>query len=360
MQLVAWELTRSCNLLCDHCRASASGINGSGELTTEECYRVIDEIKAVANPIMILTGGEPLIRSDFFEIAAYAAKVGLRVVVGSNGTLLSGEMARRLKDIPVARVSVSLDFPNAAEQDKFRGKEGAFREAMDGVRNLRHAGIEVQINSTITKLNVHHLADLLALAKEAGAVSFHPFMLVPTGRGKNLESFVLSSEEHERTLNWFYDRQLEMGGHMFCRPVDAPHYFRISRQRQKHGDPKPVITGSNHGGHSIDALTRGCLAGTGFCFISHKGRVQGCGYLDVAAGNVRELSFGEIWHNSALFRDLRDLSLVKGKCGACEYKRICGGCRARAYEATGDYLKEEPYCVYQPSLAHTREKINTV
>jgi len=360
LQLVAWELTRSCNLLCAHCRASANGINSSGELTTDECYRVIDEIAQIAaRPILILTGGEPLMRPDFFEIAAYAARKGLRVVVGSNGTMLSHEVAHRLKNIPVARVSVSLDFPNAAEQDKFRGMPGAFQEAMDGIKHIREAGMEVQVNSTITKLNVHHLADLLTLARETGAVSFHPFMLVPTGRGKNLESFVLSSEEHEKTLNWFYDRQLEMGGSMFCRPVDAPHYFRISRQRQKQGDPKPVLTQSHHG-HPIDALTRGCLAGTGFCFISHKGRVQGCGYLDVSAGNIREQSFGEIWHNSPLFRNLRDLSLVKGKCGACEYKRICGGCRARAYEATGDYLKEEPYCIYQPQLAHTRQKIATV
>jgi len=359
LQLVAWELTRSCNLLCAHCRASANGNVGEGELTTKECYRVIDEIKMVASPIIIMTGGEPLMRPDFFEIASYAAQKGLRVVVGSNGTVLTPDVTRRLKEVPVARVSVSLDFPNAAEQDKFRGRAGAFQKAVDGIRNLKDASIEVQVNSTITKLNVHHLSDLLNMAKEAGAVSFHPFMLVPTGRGKNLKSVVLSSEEHEATLNWFYDKQLEMGGHMFCRPVDAPHYFRISRQRQKQGDPKPVVA-SNHGGHPIDALTRGCLAGTGFCFISHKGRVQGCGYLDVSAGNVREQSFGNIWYNSPLFNDLRDLSLVKGKCGACEYKRICGGCRARAYEATGDYLKEEPYCIYQPSLAHAKQKITTV
>ncbi|MFH0942483.1 MAG: radical SAM protein, partial [Chloroflexota bacterium] len=181
LQLVAWELTRSCNLLCAHCRASANGSGGDGELTTEECYRVIDEIAAVASPILILTGGEPLMRPDFFEIAGYASKRGLRVVIGTNGTVITPEIAVRLKAVPVARAGISLDFPNAEEQDKFRGKAGAFQAALDGINHIRNAGIEVQINSTITRLNVHHLNDLLSLAQEVGAVAFHPFMLVPTG-----------------------------------------------------------------------------------------------------------------------------------------------------------------------------------
>ena len=351
LQLVAWEITRSCNLHCAHCRASAGGEGGGGgddELSTEECYRLIDEILEVGKPILILTGGEPLMRPDFMEIAGYATNRGLRVVVGTNGTLITGEMAARLKEIPVSRVGISLDFPVAKLQDEFRGQTGAFQTALEGIAQARKAGIEVQINTTITKLNVRYLEDMLSLAMEVGAIAFHPFMLVPTGRGKNLEPVALSAEEHEEALNWIYERQQELGSRMFFKPTDAPHYFRIVRQRQKQSGQVPVVTG--HGGHSINALTRGCLAGTGFCFISHQGRVQGCGYLDVAAGNIRENTFSQVWHDSPLFKDLRDLSLVKGKCGGCEYKRVCGGCRARAYEATGDYLEAEPYCIYQPGV----------
>lgn len=350
LQLVAWEITRGCNLFCAHCRASADGDGGDDELKTAECYRVIDEILEVGRPIIIMTGGEPLVRRDFPEIAKYAASRGLRVVVGTNGTVINGEMAAMLKEIPVSRVGISLDFPTAELQDDFRGKAGAFQAALEGISQVRKAGIGVQINSTITRLNARYLDDLLSLAMEVGAIAFHPFMLVPTGRGKNLESVVLSAAEHEATLNWIYERQSELGNRMFFRPIDAPHYFRIIRQKQKREPHKPVVTGTSHGERSMDTLTRGCLAGTGFCFISHQGRVQGCGYLDVAAGNVRENRFSQIWYDSPLFQHLRDLSLMKGKCGECEYKRVCGGCRARAYEATGDYLEAEPYCIYQPRV----------
>ena len=346
--LMAWEITRSCNLSCAHCRASAQPGPYEGELTTTECFRLLDQIAATAKPIIILTGGEPLARPDFLDIARYAAGLGLRVVLGSNGTLLSEEMARGLKDVPVARLGVSLDFPSESLQDKFRGKTGAFREAMQGIASARQAGLPIQINATITKLNVGYLNDLVNLAIDIGASAFHPFMLVPTGRGKGLESVELSPEEYETTLNWIYDKQQELGDRLFFKPTDAPHYLRIVKQREK-SRPAAVSPAPQHPGHRpTDSLSRGCLAGTGFCFISHVGRVQGCGYLDVSAGNIKEQTFGEVWNNSPLFRELRDLSRIKGKCGACEYKRICGGCRARAYEASGDYLATEPYCIYQP------------
>jgi radical SAM protein with 4Fe4S-binding SPASM domain len=298
-----------------------------------------------------LSGGEPLVREDVLTVGKYAVSKGLRVVMGSNGTLVTGEMASRMKDVPISRLSISLDFPVAELQDEFRGKKGAFEEAMAGIVNSRRAGIDVQINSTITRLNVSLLDQLLSMAQQVGAVAFHPFLLVPTGRGKDLESVELSPEQYEKTLNWIYDKQVELGDRMFFKPTDAPHYMRVmkQRQRQNHGSEVPASRKPAPTGHpSMHSITRGCLAGTGFCFISHRGSVQGCGYLDVEAGNVREESFGEIWANSALFRNLRDLSNIKGKCGICEYKRICGGCRARAYEATGDYLEAEPYCVYQP------------
>lgn len=346
LQLVAWEITRSCNLFCAHCRASSTYGPYRSELSTEECFRIIDEILEVGKPILILSGGEPLLRPDIFQVAEYAVGKGLRVVVGSNGTLITGEIAMRLKEVGVARIGVSLDFPAPELQDEFRGKAGAFEAAMAGIAEAYKAGIDVQINSTVTKLNAHYLDELLALALRLGAVAFHPFMLVSTGRGKGLEKEELDPLEYEQILNWVYDKQAELGDRIFFKPTDAPHYLRVIKQRDAKTGSSIQGSADTHG--SMSSLTRGCLAGVGFCFISHRGEVQGCGYLDIVAGSLREESFGKIWYDSPLFCGLRDLSNIKGKCGVCEYKRICGGCRARAYESTGDYLESEPYCIYKP------------
>jgi heme b synthase len=355
LQLVAWEITRSCNLFCTHCRASAKHGKYSGELTTAECLKLVDEIVETASPILILTGGEPLVRNDVFEIARYALKKGLKVVMGTNGTLLTPDIAARLASVPLSRIAISLDFPTAGLQDRFRGQSGAFEAALAGVRNARKAGMEVQINSTLTKMNVTYLDELLAMALKEGAVAFHPFFLVPTGRGKGLESVELSPEQYEEALNWIYDKQQELGDRIFFKPTDAPHYLRVMSQRRRDVQASVQPADPGKGGHPANAISRGCLAGTGFCFVSHVGRVQGCGYLDVEAGNVRQESFQQIWAESPVFARLRDLSNIKGKCGVCEYKRVCGGCRARAYEANGDYLEAEPYCVYQPVTTRCHE-----
>ncbi len=352
LQLVAWELTRRCNLFCAHCRAAAADEQYSGELSTADCCRIIDQISEVGKPVLILTGGEPLLRQDLFRIAGYAVAKGFRVVLGTNGTLLSDEIAARLKAVPVTRLGISLDFPEPALQDRFRGMDGAFHKVMAGFEVARRAGLEVQVNCTVTRLNVNHLEKLLATALEVGAVAFHPFMLVPTGRGKSLESVELSPEEYEQTLNWIYDKQIELGDRIFFKPTDAPHYLRIVRQRRAAG-VEPALTGGRR--HpTANAITRGCLAGTGFCFISHRGKVKGCGYLDVVAGDLRQDSFAAVWHDSPVFNRLRDLSAINGKCGRCEFERICGGCRARAYERTGDFLAAEPYCVYEPGRMPAR------
>ncbi len=346
LQMVAWEVTKSCNLFCAHCRSSSTAGVYEDELSTEECLGLIDGILEVGKPIIILTGGEPLLRHDLFQIARYAVEKGLRVVMGTNGTLITEEIAHKLKAIPVSRVAVSIDFPTPELQDRFRGKAGAFQTAIAGIANLRQADIEVQLNSTITRLNVEYLNELLNLALKAGAAAFHPFMLVPTGRGKGLEAVEMSPEEYEQTLNWVYEKQKELGDRIFFKPTDAPHYQRIVRQRDRNGNTQ----GTKGRNDAMNTTTRGCMAGTGFCFVSHRGQVQGCGYLDVEAGNVRDQSFSQIWTGSTLFRELRDLSNIKDKCGICEYKRVCGGCRARAYESTGDYLEAEPYCIYEPAL----------
>lgn len=334
LKLVALEITRNCNLFCAHCRASAASVPYKDELSTEECFHLIDDIVKVGKPILILSGGEPLMRQDVFQIAEYAMGKGLRVVLGTNGTLVTKEVATKLKEISVSRIGISLDFPVAELQDNFRGKVGAFEAAIAGIKAARQAGIQVQINSTITKLSAPYLDGLLGLILELGVVAFHPFILVPVGRGKGLRSVELTAEESERILNWVYTKQIQLGDKISFKPTCAPHYGRIVRRRS--GMPEGT------------ALSSGCLAGVGFCFVSHRGKVQGCGYLEIDAGNIRKDDFSQIWTDSPLFLQLRDPSNIKGKCGACEYKIVCGGCRARAFEVTGDYFESEPYCIYKP------------
>ncbi len=345
-RMIAWEITRSCNLACVHCRASALCGPYKGELSTAEAKALIDNILSFSNPIVILTGGEPLLRPDIFELAEYGINKGLRMVIGTNATMITPEIARRIKEVGIPRISVSIDFPTAKLHDEFRGVPGAFEEAIKGIKIARDAGVEIQINSTITKLNVAYLDDLLSLAEEIGAVAFHPFLLVPTGRGKDIGEQELPPEEYERTLNWVYDRQ--KNSKIFFKPTDAPHYHRIIRQRGKEDGVKLTAAHHPHSTRGLETLTRGCLGGIGFCFISHVGQVQPCGYFELAAGNIKKDPFDKVWVESKLFNELRNYDLLKGKCGVCEFKRVCGGCRARAYETTGDYLDEEPYCVYQP------------
>lgn len=269
-RMIAWEITRSCNLACIHCRASALHGPYEGELSTEEAKALLDNIKSFSNPIIILTGGEPLARPDFYEIAKYGSEIGLRMVLGTNSTLMTPEIAAKLKEVGIPRMSVSIDFPVAEKHDEFRGLSGAFDAAVRGIKIAQEAGIEVQINSTITKLNVAYLDGLLEFAKEIGAVAFHPFLLVPTGRGKELEEQELPPEEYERTLNWVYDKQKEEKD-IFFKPTDAPHYFRIMRQRAKAEGEKAsaMMSGHPHASRGLETMTRGCLGGIGFCFISH-------------------------------------------------------------------------------------------
>ena len=348
-KIVAWEITRSCNLACAHCRAAAHCEPYPGELTLKECRKVIDDIAAITDPILILTGGEPLMREDIWEIIDYAFERGLHPVIGTNGTLIDDECARKIAEHGIPRVSVSLDFPTAEGQDAFRGQEGAFGGTMEGIRNLRAHGVEVQVNSTITKMNNHLVDDLHQMALDAGAVAFHPFLLVPTGRGEDLVDVELSPQEYEEVLTWAYRKQ--KCSPMHFKPTDSPQYYRIMRQQAAAEGVK--VTPETHG---MEAMTRGCLGGISFVFISHVGDVQPCGYFDMQLGNVRERSFEDIWTNSPVFDDLRHYDRLKGKCGNCEFKGVCGGCRARALAATGDYLAEEPYCAYLPKK-HARQQV---
>ncbi|MEA2061185.1 MAG: heme b synthase [Thermodesulfobacteriota bacterium] len=341
LRLVAWEVTRRCNLSCIHCRAAAEDHPYDNELDTRASLRLLDQIRETGAPIIILTGGEPLLRKDIFEIAAHGTAIGLKMVMAPNGTLITRENAEKMKDSGIQRISISLDGATKASHDSFRGFNGAYEGAMNGIKMAKSAGLEFQINTTITKNNLTEIPKILSLAEEIGAVAHHIFLLVPTGRGKYIVDQEINAAEYENTLNWFYDQKKKTN--LQLKATCAPHYYRILRQRARQDNEK--VTFETHG---LDAVTRGCLAGTGFCFVSHIGKVQTCGFLDVECGDITTTSFKDVWDNSEVFTTLRNFKNLKGKCGICEYVNVCGGCRARAYEATGDYLAEEPLCTYQP------------
>lgn len=337
--MVAWEVTRSCNLACAHCRASSVSGPYAGELDTAACRRLLDEIAAFSQPVIILTGGEPLLRPDIWEIAAYGDRKGLRMVMATNGTLVTEEVAKKMLAAGIRRVSVSLDGPDAESHDRFRRVTGAFVGALAGIEAMRRVGMEFQINTTITRDNLNHIKEIHDLALKIGAAAHHIFLLVPTGRAKELAEQEISAEQYEQTLEWFYEQSLACP--IQLKATCAPHYYRIFHQRG--GGLNREATG-----HPLNAMTRGCLGGVSFCFISHTGQVQPCGYLELDCGQIKKTGFHDIWNQAPIFQDLRNLGLYKGKCGGCEFIRVCGGCRARAYEKTGDYLAEEPYCLYQP------------
>ncbi len=371
-RLVFWELTTGCNLRCIHCRASASELMSPDDLTYGECCRIIDEIAEFAPLILVLSGGEPLWRRDVFDIAKRARSKNIRVALATNGTLVDEAMAHRIKESGIERVSISLDGADRGTHDTFRGHSGAFDAAVYGLKCLKQVGLSTQINATISQHNVHQLPQLLNLALSLGVDAFHLFLLVPVGCGLTIaEDQSIKGDEAEKILSWFYERSLDSGIEM--KATCAPHYYRIVRQRRaearRAGLAVPELPGAHghhsrggglahhHGGASgadvpsMNQMTRGCLAGSGVCFISHLGEVQPCGYLPTSAGNLRQMKFREIWQDSELFHTLRDLNNLTGKCGCCEFKQVCMGCRARAYGMTGDFLGEEPFCIYEPRMA---------
>ncbi len=341
-RLIFWETTAACNLKCIHCRASAVGFRSPDDLTTPESLHLLDSIASFAKPVIVISGGEPLVRPDIFEIAQHGTDLGLKMVLATNGTLLTPEIARSMKKTGIQRISVSLDGASAATHDIFRGQVGAFEAALQGIEYVKAEGIPFQINTSITKRNLSEIESIKALAEWIGAVALHIFLLVPTGCGKEIaEEEMITPAQYEEILNWFYDQSKTTT--LSLKATCAPHYFRIMRQRAAQEGVK--ITPETHG---FEAMTKGCLAGTGVCFVSQKGDVYPCGYLPVSAGNVRQTPFPQIWNGSELFRVLRDENKLEGKCGPCEFKGVCGGCRARAFAETGNFLTEEPYCAYKP------------
>jgi len=344
LRLVFWETTAGCNLECIHCRRlDVSSELMQNDLTTTQSLHLIDSITEAGKPILVLSGGEPLFRPDIFEIAAYAKKKELPVALATNGTLINEAIADQIVASGIRRVSISIDGADITTHDQFRNQPGSLEKALHGFSLLKSRGMSMQINCTITRHNLHQLDQLYQMALNLGADALHLFMLVPVGCGVEIaETNMLPAAEYENVLNWVYDRSQE--NKIQIKPTCAPHYFRIVRQRGQ-GSSKPVPQSGHPGMHT---MTKGCLAGSGVCFISHSGEVYPCGYLPVSSGNILQHSFKDIWMNSPVFKQLRSVEELEGKCGICEFNRICMGCRARAFSQSGNYMGEEPYCTYKP------------
>jgi radical SAM protein with 4Fe4S-binding SPASM domain len=317
--VVAWEVTKDCNLACSHCKADAGGTERSEqssrrELTTDEARTLVDEFSTF-NPLLILTGGEPLLREDIDVVIEYAATSGLRTALATNGTLVSEKRAKKLKDIGLTTASISIDGADAQSHDSLRGVNGAYNGARNGAKALKEAGIPFQINTTITNANASSLPRIYEMAQECGASAWHVFALVPTGRGQVAD--LTSKSNYYKALKWLDER--DKTGTIPIRPTCAPQY-RLTEGR------------------------KGCLAGLSYVFISSTGIVQPCGYLPLPAGNVQHMSFSEIWETSPILTSLREISGFTGRCKTCHYAGTCRGCRARAHAMSGDYLGDDPYC----------------
>ncbi|ADY55711.1 Radical SAM domain protein [Syntrophobotulus glycolicus DSM 8271] len=325
--IVSWNTTNACNMYCDHCYRD-SGVRQEEELSTAEAETMLEQIARAGFKIMIFSGGEPLMRPDIVDLAAYARELGLRPVFGTNGTLLTAELAQKLKGAGAMGMGISLDSLDRAKHDQFRRYPGAWEEAVRGMRNCRQAGLPFQIHTTVMDWNSGELEALTDFAGKEGAVAHHIFFLVPAGRAVSLEEEALKAENYEDVLTRIMKKQQTVD--IELKPTCAPQFTRIAKQLG-------VAT----------RFSRGCLAGTSYCIISPQGQVQPCAYLNIPLGDVRTTPFDEIWRSHPVFEELRTLA-YKGGCGACLYQKICGGCRARAaYYHEGDFMAEEPWCLYQ-------------
>ena len=325
--LVSWNTTNQCNMFCDHCYRDA-GAKLDDELNTAEAKRLIEEIKKAGFKIMIFSGGESLLRPDIYELGSYARQQGLRAVLGTNGTLITPEVARQLKAAGFMAAGVSLDSLNPQKNNDFRKLDHAYDLTVQGMLNLKAAGVPFQIHTTVMDWNVAELEQITDFAVEIGAMGHHVFFLVPTGRGANIEEEALRVAEYEKTLARLMEKQKQVP--IEIKPTCAPQFIRVA-------DKKGVNT----------RFSKGCLAGISYCIISPKGDVQPCAYMDMPLGNVRDIPFDKIWAENPVLQELRSMAYT-GKCGVCDYKERCGGCRARANYYNGSILAEDSWCLYQP------------
>ena len=332
--LISWNLTKRCNLKCDHCYLDADELEGgAGDLPTEEVLRIVDDIAGYApGAMLILTGGEPLLRPDLFDIAKRASGGGLSVVLGTNGTLINEEIAKKLKEAGVQGVGISLDSILPESHDAFRGLKGAFGKTVASIDALKKAGLDFQVQFTVTRKNYDEIPGLIELAAEKGARAANVFFLVCTGRGQEMTD--ITPEQYEKMLQYLTEAEGFYAGKMMVRARCAPHFLRVVQQK---APDSPVMKGA----------TSGCIAGTGYFRITPEGDVTPCPYMPGAVGNVRKQPLSEIWESSHVFESLRN-PMYNGKCADCRYNEVCGGCRARALSATGDMMGEDPWCDYKP------------
>lgn len=324
--IISWNTTNACNMYCDHCYRDA-GCKAEDELSTQEAKTLLDQIAKAGFKIMIFSGGEPLLRPDILELVRHATARGLRSVFGTNGTLISEETAQALKAAGAMGMGISLDSLDREKHDAFRKFPNAWEGAVQGMRNCRKAGLLFQMHTTVMDWNQDELEAMTDFAVAEGAVAHHFFFLVPTGRAATIEAESLRARAYEETLTRILQKQQSVD--IELKPTCAPQFMRIAAQM----------------GLKL-RFSRGCLAGTSYCIISPTGKVQPCAYLNTPLGDVREMPFDEIWRNNPVLQELRTLD-YKGGCGSCAYKRACGGCRARAaYYHGGDYMAEEPWCLY--------------
>jgi radical SAM protein with 4Fe4S-binding SPASM domain len=304
----------------------------------------MDELAECGSPVLVLSGGEPLLREDCFDLARYGTGKGLRMCLATNGTLVNDAVCEEIRQSGIRMVSLSLDGSTPQIHDDFRQQPGAFEGVVRAASHFRSRGIPFLINSSFTKRNQHDIENVFRMAKGLGAKAWYLFMIVPTGRAQDAIDELISKEDYEKILDWHYHQEQDEG-EMLMRPTCAPHYFRIVRQQSvregKKWKPRSLAFATG--------VSKGCLAGQHIAFIDRFGSVRPCSYFAESAGSLRQQSFREIWEHSALLRDLRDFDRYEGKCGACEYLRVCGGCRARAAALSrGNYLAEEPFCSYVP------------
>ena len=326
MNIVSWNVTNACNMYCAHCYRDA-GCKAEDELSTVDAKKLLTEIKRAGFQIMIFSGGEPLMRPDILELVKFADGLGLFPVFGTNGTLITPQMAKDLKAAGARAMGISLDSLDAAKHDKFRSFPGGWQGAVDGMKNCKAAGLPFQIHTTVMDWNAPELEDMIDFAVEIGARAHHFFFLVPTGRAATIEEESLRAEQYEDVLTRIMKKQQTVP--IELKPTCAPQFLRIAAE-----------LGMKSRFH------RGCLAGLSYCIISPKGKVQPCAYLKEYLGDVRETPFDEIWRNNPVLQKLRTMK-YDGGCGACKYQRVCGGCRARAaIYHDGDYMAEEPWCLY--------------
>ncbi|MGD0499197.1 MAG: TIGR04053 family radical SAM/SPASM domain-containing protein [Bryobacteraceae bacterium] len=342
--LVIWEVTQACDLECVHCRASAQPNRHPAELTTEQGYRLLDEIRSFGEPLMVFTGGDPLKRPDLYDLIRHSVQIGLRTNVTPSATpLLTAEAIDRFKEAGVTRMAISLDGPDAATHDEFRGIPGTFEKALFALRYARDIGLDTQFQTTVTRRNMARLPEVAEIAKEVRTKMWSLFFLIVTGRAAEADD--LQAAEYEQVFEFMYE--LSKTAPFGIKTTEAMHYRRYVAQRMKAEHGAAV----NENAKGVAWRTAGVSDGKGFVFVSHTGEIFPSGFLPVSGGNVLHDSLTSVYRESDLFRSLRDAGQRGGKCGMCEYLKVCGGSRSRAYALTGDFLAEDPRCVYQPHLA---------